>query len=243
MRGLLAAVLIGAQGCVTPLSNRIDVGNEAFVVVAGEGAGGIVDLFAAPAEGGLFRQLTFTRAAEELPRLGPSGTTIAFARDAVPVILDLVTGQEMSSPLPAAAGPVAGFGWNPAGDTVVARAGESVWWSAAAELHWAAVPEDRRADGLRWTGEQVGAEGFGVLAPCGGGGPGWCIVTASGETALDAEATDPIRWGPSAVGYLLRGRLEIRPLGGGRIRQPTWAEAPGGLRHPTYHPGTGAAAR
>lgn len=240
---LALAALVTVAGCVTPLSNRIDVGNEAFIVVVGEGAGGIVDLFAAPAEGGMFRQLTFTRSVEDLPRLGPTGTLLAFVRGDTPVILDLITGLETDKPWPEGAGAIEGFGWNAAGDTVVARAGNGIWWSpTGTAAGWTAVPAEQRDAAADLTREQVGAPGFGFLGRCEDGGE-WCIVTAGGETAIDPAARDPIRWGPDAIAYLARDRIEIRPLGGGRIRQPTWAAAPAGIRHPTHHPGTGAAAR
>ena len=49
------SLLTGLTACaVTPLSNRIRVGEEPFVIGVGEGSDAMTDLFAAPAGGGAF---------------------------------------------------------------------------------------------------------------------------------------------------------------------------------------------
>lgn len=240
-----------ATGCITPLSNKIDVGNEAFIVVVGEGADGNVDLFAAPADGGSFRQLTYSRVAEDLPRLGPTGTSLAFVRErsesepagapTMVVVMNLSRGTEVEGALPAGSSPVSRLGFTSAGDTVVARAGEDRWVAAVASpLGWtrAEAGAAQALDSL--LSEQVGDPAFATVARC-GSGTGFCVVTRQGEeTALDPRAEDVCRWGPDALGYVVDGRIEVRPLGGGRLRQPTWAATPAKVRHPTHHPGSGA---
>lgn len=253
MRGLAAGAAVVLIGCgVTPLSNRIDVGNEAFVVVAGEGADGNTDLFAAPAEGGTFRQLTYSRVAEDLPRLGPTGTRLAFVRsrgEAIAagepamavVVMNLSNGTEIEGTLPPESAPVSRLGWTAAGDTLIAAAGGDRWVAAVdGGLRWtkAGAAAGPALDSL--LSERVGDPPFGTIQGC-SSGAGACVVTARGEeTALDPRGTDQCRWGPDALGYVVDGRIEIRPLGGGRIRQPTWIATPAKPRRPTHHPGSGA---
>lgn len=245
MRGSAAfAALLAACG-FTPLSNQIDVGDEAFVVVVGEGANGATDLFAAPAEGGTFRQLTFTRAAEDLPELGDSGTRLAFVRypldtaqPAEVTITNLERGTESAATLPREAGRPRKLGWF-AGDDSLAVVAEGGRWvtGTGTPPSWQPVTADRAAAIDSLVAESVGDPGFATIAPC-GAGAGVCIRTAGGEeSALDRRAIDPIRWGSDAVGYLLGDRIEIRPLGGGRVRRPDYRSIPAHPRRPTHHPG------
>ena len=115
-------------GCgVTPLTNKIDVGNEAFVVGVGEGPDSMTDLFAAPAGGGNFARLTFNRAEERAPRLASDGRSVAFQRRAgaaaewTLVVLDLLTNQERVEPAPGNSTPPERLG--PHGEGVVAPCG------------------------------------------------------------------------------------------------------------------------
>jgi hypothetical protein len=90
------SLLLALTACaVTPLSRRIRVGEEPFVIGIGEGSDSMTDLFAAPAGGGEFLRLTFTRAEERLPR-SPEGPRRSSAGGAgnprwVLVVLDLRT--------------------------------------------------------------------------------------------------------------------------------------------------------
>jgi hypothetical protein len=242
---IVAAGLVAGCG-LTPLSNKIAVGDEAFVVVVGEGAGAMTDLFAAPAEGGTFRQLTFTRVAEDRPRLDPSGTRLAFVRagsrggDPEIVVMNLETGAEIGGTVAAGGKAVSRLGWTPPGDTVIAVTEGAVWVSPSTTGHWVLADSARAAAFDSLTLELVGDPPFGVIAPC-RSGAGACVITEQGEeTALAAGATDPIRWGGEAIGYVLGDRVEVRPLGGGRLRHPSWRDPPNGIRRPTHHPGSGA---
>ncbi len=235
-------------GCVvTPLSNRIEVGYEAFVVVVGEGADGNTDLFAAPAEGGVFRQLTYTRVAEDLPRLGPTGTRLAFIRrsaaaDAATttaIVMQLKTGIETEGVIPTPPAGIHRLGWSADGDTAVAIGAAGVWIAAVASpLVWTAVSGPDRG---RWEAaarERLGNPEFATVTGC-RSGSGLCVMSDGGEeTRLSDSATEGCRWGPTAVGYLQNGIIEVRPLGVGRLRQPTWTSIPANLRRPTHHPGS-----
>ena len=247
IRPIVAAAVLLAGCVVTPLSNRIDVGEEAFVVVVGEGADGNTDLFAAPAEGGVFRQLTYTRVAEDLPRLGPTGTKLAFVRRSAAaeaatttaIVMDLKTGLETEGVIPTPPAGLVRLGWSAGGDTVVATGADGVWIAAAAKpLVWTAVATDDRARWESLVRERVGDPEFGTVTAC-LSGVGLCVMSDGGEeTRLADGAIDGRRWGPSAVGYLLDGVIQVRPLGAGRLRQPTWTSMPTNLRKPTHHPGS-----
>src|SRR4030095_5702972 len=97
-----------ASGCTTPLSNRIAVGEEPFVIGVGEGPDRQTGRYAASASGGTFLRLTFTRLEERLPALSPDGLRVAFFRvnpgDSAAgwalVIYDLRRNGERSAPLP-----------------------------------------------------------------------------------------------------------------------------------------------
>src|SRR5688500_20238993 len=92
---------------LTPISRRIQVGEEPFVIGVGEGSDAMTDLFAAPAGGGAFVRLTFTRSEERLPRLSPEGTAVVFVRRECGaenprwslVVLDLLTTTVRRAPV------------------------------------------------------------------------------------------------------------------------------------------------
>ncbi len=231
-------VLVTLAGCaVTPITNRLKPGEEALVVVVGEGSDGATDLFAAPAEGGQFFQLTFTRAPESNPKLAPSGTLLAFVRqggESKPelVVFDLLGGTERVLRLDAA--PVR-LGWFPGGDTVAVAMASGVRTVALGSGTLGAMAAGARADSLSY--DRVGKPAFGSIRPCRAGG--LCVMSDGGEeTTLAAGAADGCRWGDRALAYIREGKIEVRPLGGGRIRQPTWTRAPAHLRQPTHQPGS-----
>src|SRR5258706_16357795 len=96
---------------VTPLTNKIAVGEEALVVAVGEGPDGMTDLFAAPAHGGAFVRLSYNRLVESGPRLSTSGRSVAFLRrtaggerPAEVVVMSLGTGGRRRVALPPGAG-------------------------------------------------------------------------------------------------------------------------------------------
>ena len=92
MRRVWLALLAGSAGCgFTPLTNKVGVGSEPFVVVVGQGRDGAVDLFAAPAEGGRFYQFTVNQLVESNPTVAPSGTRLAFLRQADGRPVEVVT--------------------------------------------------------------------------------------------------------------------------------------------------------
>lgn len=237
---LLALCLLA--GCATPLTHKIKLGQESFVIGVGEGPDAMTDLFAAPAGGGVFSRLTFNRAEERYPRIAPDGGSVAFLRRGIGsggtwslVFLSLYTNEEHSIALPGDAGAPERLGWDSAGTTVVVSA--QGYFAAAAPPALPAIRRlsaDSAAVGDSLTRELLGDPPQGMVRECMNGG--LCVVATSGAlTLLDSLATDAVRWGADSVGYFLPGAFEVRPLGGGRSRRPSWSDRPAGLRQLSYH--------
>jgi hypothetical protein len=233
-------------GCgVTPLTNRINIGEEPFVIAVGEGPDGMTDLYAAPAGAGSFQRLSFNRLEERTPRLSPDGFTVAFLRrDArggssswALVFLNLHSYAERSVPIPAGAGEPERLGWSRDGRRVVLSAGGLFTTPAppeAVSLAPVAATFRERADSDSY--QLLGEPPQGSIRHCAEGG--LCISARTGAiTPLGGGVTDAVRWGADSVGYFTPHGFEVRPLGGGRSRRPVWSSAPSRLRDPTYHPG------
>lgn len=250
MRRALGAAIGGVvlAGCsVTPLTGKVEVGDEAFVIVVGEGTDGSTDLFVAPAAAGKFYRLTYTRVAEERPRIGPSGTAVAFFRrfkaETDLVVLDLLTMAERRTRL--ATSDARRIAWSRSGDSIYVATADGVLAGAVATTDFLLSPIIQsgrsRADSL--LSDPLGEPVIALVKPCRRHlGP--CASGADSlETPLGADVVDPFRWGATAVGYVRAGQIEVRPLGGGRADRPNFVDPPRGLRQPTHHPGTGRSAR
>ncbi len=240
MRPVLSFLAALSACSVTPLTNKIRVGEEALVVGIGEGTDGETDLFAAPAGGGSFTRITFTRAEERAPSLSPSGTTIAFLRRTAPgdetwslVLLDLLNNRESAAPIPKAAGAPSTIGWSGDGAQVVVRAQAMLVTPAPPRATWLrAVPLDSVAWADSVASKSLGDPPRGRIASCGIGA--FCVIAGTDTTRLEG-ITDPIPWGPDSLGYFTGDHAwEVRPLGGGHTRRPVWTEVPAGLRELTY---------
>ena len=243
----LTSYLLPLTSCgVTPLTNKLRVGEEPFVIAVGEGADSATDLFAASAGGGTFVRLTFTRAEELAPRLSPGGTSVAFLRRAEPmsdrwslVVLDLLTNREEMAPVPQGAGKPQAIGWNQDGSQVVVRTWGHLASPAPPRALWLrVVPLDSSAWADSLTAQLLGEPPAARVGVCKVPDTGYCIFAANGETTkLDSGVTDPIRWGPDSLAYVTDSGLLVRPLAGGRPRRPNWTAQPSRLRNFTYHPG------
>ena len=101
---------VACRGTLSPLSNRIEVGQEPYVIMVADGEDGLGDLFASSTAGGMPWQITFTRVDERLPSLSPDGISLAFIRSRAPgdtavrhvAVMNLLNGSERQLPLPAA---------------------------------------------------------------------------------------------------------------------------------------------
>lgn len=245
-RSLIPILLAGCT--VTPLTNRIEVGEEPFVIAVGEGADGATDLYAASAGGGRFHRLTFNRRRESHPELAPSGTLVLFLAgrpevDDAPsvVVLSLISNAERVLALPSGALPPERAGWD--GDSVVVirtRDGRAYALAAPpAPSRGALLEGPARARAESSLAVLVGDPPFAAAEPC---GAGLCIRLAPDSIALlEPRASGAVRWGADSVGYFGSAGFVVRPLGGGRERRPGWTPAPRGLREVTYHSGTGQA--
>jgi hypothetical protein len=242
-------LLLAAACGVTPLTNKIDVGTDAFVIGVGEASDGMTDLFAAPADGGTVARVTFNRLREQVPRLSDSGTLLVFLRsspvettDPEPeiVILNLRSMAERAARLQRESGLAVAVAWL-AGDTAIAVRTDGAIWSLAAP------PASSRF--TRLTGaDSAGADSAlsvllgdpprATVVEC-DGGSGVCVRAESGETSnLDSTATAPLRWGADSIAYFRGGSLTVRPLAGGRPRLPAWQNVPKRFREMNHHPGT-----
>ena len=241
---LLLAVACG----VTPLTNKIAVGTDAFVIGVGEASDGMTDLFAASAAGGTVSRVTFNRLQEQMPRLSGSGTLLVFLRsspvettDPEPeiVMLDLRSMAERGARLPREAGSPVAVAWL-TGDTAIAvRTGEAIWslpaTSASSEFTRLAGADSARADSA--LAVLLGDPPRAMVVDC-RGGSGVCVRTVSGElSTLDSAASVPLRWGADSIAYSMSGTVTVRPLAGGRSRTPPWRGAPAAFRELSYHPG------
>jgi hypothetical protein len=242
---LALLMLLGAAGCnFSPLMNQIEVGEEPFVVVVGEGADGRADLFAVSSGGGALRQLTFTTLLERGPQLTPEGAILAFLRmrDTLAttprevVVMNLLNGSERRLALPAEAGQPQALGWSDDQTTLYVRTDRGAWALSAPPAEpnaRPAKPGDAMADTALalW----LGSPRFARVIPC---DSGVCVETLRGDTAqLSATGRDPFRWGTDSVAWFDGERLMVRSLGPGLPRRLEWSSAPTGVRDGAYAAG------
>lgn len=241
-----ATSLLLAGCAVTPLTNKIEPGQEPFLIVIGEGRDGQTDLFAANPAGGAFTRLTFSRPAERMARLSPTGTAVAFFRERSVqdtahyelAVLDLLTTAERRVDVPGTGRP-SGLGWSADGTRLFLRAGTLLVTSApptALTLTEVPASEALRADSAIAT--LLGDPPFARVIAC---SAGTCLAAGGDTTALDDGVLEAFRWGPDSLGLVRQTEIEVRPLGGGRVRRPQWNNRPDRLRSATYHAGPVAA--
>ena len=125
--------LSACRGTMSPLSNRLNVGEESFTVVVAEGEGGVGDLYALPPGGGVPLQITFSRVDESHPALTSDGSVIAFIRagqkastQPIVVLMNLLNGAERKIELPAGAVPER-ISWSPDQTRIFVRSAKGVF--------------------------------------------------------------------------------------------------------------------
>jgi len=246
---LFALFLFGAQACrgtMSPLSNRLNVGEESFAVVVAEGEGGVGDLYALPVGGGVPLQITFSRVDESHPALTADGSVIAFIRGGqkggtqpVVILMNLLNGAERRIELPSGAVPVR-VGWAADQSRVFVRSSAGDFMFAApprAPNPVAVTPADSAAADSALA-VVLGDPPFATATLC-RRGAGLCAQTDSGETMIDSAGTDPVRWGPDSVAYISHNELTVLSLGGGHTRDVRPSRELKGMRQPTYAAGPG----
>ncbi|MES2304860.1 MAG: hypothetical protein V4558_05105 [Gemmatimonadota bacterium] len=237
------ALLLTAAACnLSPLRNRIKVGEEPIVVFVGEGVDGNTDLFVVPAGGGTIVQLTFTPLRESMPRINLRGDAVAFlrARDTLAtsanevILMNLLNGAERQLPVPDSAGRITMIAWGGSGNTLYVRSARGSWLLSTppepARAVAATGAEVARADSFfqLW----VGTPPFAYITRCAGGG-----ICAQGPvvkaTTLTTEGHDPLLWGTDSVAWFEGDGMVIRGIGPGTVRRMLW-------RHPPGHPRDGS---
>ncbi len=257
MRIVLAGVvvLMACRGSLSPLSNKIQVGKEPYVVFTADGEAELGDLFASPLQGGRPYQITFTRVDERLPALSPDGSMLVFLRSRLPgdtgdvslVIMNLLNGAERKAALPADIRPDA-TAWSPDGSRIFVRAGLAVLGASAppGEPEFRAVAPTDRAAADSALAVLLGDPPLTTVVPC-HDGTGVCVRLANDSVATVAvDAVTPARWPGDSIVYALRNEWTVRPMGGGKTRVLHWTPEPQHVRElttfrgiPTHPPAGG----
>jgi hypothetical protein len=245
---LAVLLLAGCRGTLSPLSNKLKIGQEAYVILVADGEDDLGDLFASSTGGGPRFQLTFTRVEERLPALAADGISLAFVRSRAPgdttsehvAVMNLLNGAERQVALPAGAR-VDAIAWSADGAQLFVRAGGQVLASAAPPAPTAFAP-------LTSAGTEpedgpfrivLGTPPAGFMTSC-PGGSGLCVRLQDGSTVpLAAEGRGALRWSGDSVAYLEGDGYVVRPLTGGRTRALSWEPALGHPREATMYPGSG----
>jgi len=232
--GLLG--ILACSGTLPPLRGQIEVGREAYAIVAAGSDAASGDLYAVRASGGPVIPITFSTVGETRPALSPDGRRLAFLRgravgDSTPGsvwVMDLLTGGEREVSLPRQAGIPRQVGWSPDGRLTVATTA-GVFRTGAPGDASRAVPASQaeRAAADSSLAVLLGDPVFARAIPC-AEPQSLCVVGDTGAPGLLAEhARAPARWGTDSVAFLVGNAIEVRPLGPGRARQIEWSGLPG----------------
>jgi len=239
---VVAGIVLALGGCrISPLTNKISVGQEPFVVLVGQSQGNQTDLFAGSAGGGEMFQLTFTREPERSPMLDPTGVQLAFLREDPRgevwlVVMNLFNTAERETRVPTDAGPVERVAWSHDGTRLHLRTGAGLFSTPAPPARLALAPllegssEAGAADST--LSILLGDPPFAAVVSC--PDDGLCIRSGTEDTPLAVDGRDPLRWTGDSVGYLVDQAVVVRPLGPGRSRRLEWSQMPAGIREPTH---------
>ncbi len=240
MVGLAA---LGCRGTLSPLSNRLAVGQEAYVVFVATGEGGAGDLYASSAGGGPVFPISYTRVDESAPALSPDGVSLAFIRSRSTSdtltrsvwVMNLLSGEERELPPVEPDSRPMRLGWSTDGKVIYIRTDRGI--GAANAPPSAPEPKALGADTAAadtalgvWVGQPV----FAGVGPCPTGDALCVFPGASAPQAMAPGSHDPVRWGGDSLGYFVGADLFVRPLGPGAQRRLTWAPPPSRPREPTY---------
>ena len=229
------AALLGCQG-VSPLTNKIAVGEEPLLVMVGTGPDNQVDLFAASPGGGVVHRLSFTRNVEFSPAIHPGGAAVAFLRRATTPadsttrlsVMNLVNAAEREAVVPPGIGRPQRVGWNRDGTRlyVTGEYGFAASPAPPAAMELAVLeaghPEIALADSA--TAILLGEPPIARVEACSGSciataAQVMCVVSPSGERQeLGPLVRWPTRWGTDSLGYFDGGRVTVRSLAGGKPR-------------------------
>ena len=246
MRRLWLAAAVALMGCqgVSPLTNKIAVGQEPLVVMVGTGPDNQVDLFAASPGGGVVHRLSFTRNVEFSPAIHPGGAAVAFLRRATTPadsitrlsVMNLVNAAEREAVVPPGIGRPQRVGWSPDGTRLYVSGEYGFAASAAppATMELTALEpghaEIAAADSA--TAILLGTPVIARVEACSGSciataAQAMCVVSPSGERQeLGTLVRWPTRWGADSLGYFDGERVMVRSLGGGPARVVAFTRMP-----------------
>lgn len=244
-RALGLAALAACQG-VSPLTNKVAVGEEAIVVLVGEGRDGYTDLFAGSPGGGVLHRISFTRDREAMPAVHPGGAAVAFLRRSAEagdsttwlVVMNLVNAAEREVILPPGLGDPSRIGWGRDGTTLYVRgaaglaATQAPPGTLALTLLAAGDPAYATADSA--TMFLLGEPALARVERC----PGAEFACVRADTLppqpLEAGIAGVFRWGSDSLATIQAEGIGVRPLGGGRARRVTWTTLPAAPREGAY---------
>jgi hypothetical protein len=178
------------------------------------------------------------------PALAPTGTALAFIREATAgdpstrrvVVMNLLNGNERVVP-PSALPPEA-VAWNADASQLYIRAGALTLTTASSSGNSPVRALDsvdtQHADSAFWA--LLGEPAFGRAVECPESGV--CVVLADGtRSVLAADGRDGVRWGSDSVGYFVGNDFVVRPLGAGRARSLKLTPPRANPREMTFFPG------
>lgn len=238
--GLL--LLAGCRGSLSPLSNKIEVGKDPYLIFTADGEGGVGDLFASPLSGEKQFQVTFSRVDERLPALSPDGSMVIFVRSKFPgdtgevsvVAMNLLNGAERQMPLPAGFHPEA-TAWSADAQHLYVRGAMGVLAAAAPPAQGAFVPVDSagRSPADSALAVLLGDPPLAEVVPC-ASGAGVCARLGNDSLVTVApEGSSPVQWPGDSIAYLEKDGWTVRPLAGGKTRVIHWLRPPGRIRELT----------
>jgi hypothetical protein len=229
MRLVLAGLVlvVACRGTLSPLSNKLEIGQESYIVFAADGEDGVGDLFASSPGGGTAWQITFSRVDERLPALSPDGVMLAFDRGRLPgdttarsvVVMNLLNGAERQVVASGLLRPRA-IAWSADGERIVVRTESGVVTVPAPPA--SAEPVAADAEDSAQLAVMLGDPPEAEARIC-SGGLGVCVALRDGrEVVLDSAAVSPVAWYGDSVAYSRSGGWVVHPLAGGHTRLLEW---------------------
>ncbi|MEO8295285.1 MAG: hypothetical protein ABI613_07205 [Gemmatimonadota bacterium] len=221
---------------LSPISNRIGIGVESYVIFEGDGEDGEGDLYAGSASGGTAYQLTFSRAHESSPALSPDGAVLAFIRGRTRQdsssyrvwIMNLLNGSERELPALPANAHLERLAWSADSRTLYLRTSAGDVSTPAPPAGPALLPVPAESSAVADSALEVmlGESRQARLIPC-AGEAGICVAVDSGAPQnISTQGAGAFRWGSDSVAFWLGDAIEIRPLGGGTTRTLRWKGLP-----------------
>jgi hypothetical protein len=239
-----ALFMLSACQSLSPLTNKVPVGEAPFVVMVGDAPDGQAELFALPAGGGEAIRFSFDRMKKYAPAIDPTGAVVAFLRrpreasDSSPAtlaVLNLLNIAVREASLPAAIGVPRRVGWSRDGAMLFVLGDSGIARSPAPPGTMNFVPVDSagpewpRADSA--TSILLGTPPLARIETCAKDcissvAKPWCVITPEGKRQELGRVVTPFRWGSDSLAFFENDRLLIYPMGGGHPRRMEWTHPP-----------------